>query len=279
MTSAEIKTILEEHSKWLENSKSGKCADLRGVNLTGVDLSKADLRWANLRDVNLRGADFRGADLRGADLRWAKLSDADLSETDLSKTDLSDANLRGVDLGWADLRGANLKGADLKGADLRWADLRGADLSETDLKWVNLSDADLRGVDLSDSDLSNANLGWANLSGVNLYYPIACPESGSFTGWKKAKNYIIKLEVLADAKRSSATSRECRCDKAKVITIEEKNGLESSIIEVSSNYDKTFIYRVGEIVTVDDFDDDRWNECAPGIHFFITREEAVRYPQ
>lgn len=28
---------------------------------------------------------------------------------------------------------------------------------------------------------------------------------------------------------------------------------------------------------VADFDENRWNECAPGIHFFITRDEAVRY--
>ena len=62
-----------------------------------------------------------------------------------------------------------------------------------------------------------------------------------------------------------------------MVAIEEKDGSESHITEVNSNYDKTFIYRVGEVVTVDDFDDDRWNECAPGIHFFITREEAVRY--
>ena len=232
MTSAGIKTILEEHSKWLENNKNGKCADLRWADLRGVGLIEADLRWAKLRDVNLRGADFSWADLRGADLR-----------------------------------GADLRGADLRGADLRGADLRGADLIE----------ADLRGADLSDADLSNANLGWADLRGVKLYYPIACPESGTFTAWKKAKKYIIKLEVLEDAKRSSATSRECRCDKARVVAIEKKDGSESHITEVNSNYDKTFIYRVGEVVTVDDFDDDRWNECAPGIHFFITREEAVRY--
>ena len=25
------------------------------------------------------------------------------------------------------------------------------------------------------------------------------------------------------------------------------------------------------------FDTNRWNECAPGIHFFITRQEAVNY--
>ena len=44
-----------------------------------------------------------------------------------------------------------------------------------------------------------------------------------------------------------------------------------------SSYDNTFIYKKGEIVSVDNFDEDRWNECSTGIHFFITREEAVNY--
>lgn len=48
---------------------------------------------------------------------------------------------------------------------------------------------------------------------------------------------------------------------------------------VSSNKDKDFIYRVGEIVRVNNFDEDRWNECSTGIHHFITREEAVKYKE
>jgi len=102
-------------------------------------------------------------------------------------------------------------------------------------------------------------------------------EIGSFIGWKKASVYIVELEILSDAKRSSGISRKCRCDKAKVVAIENLDGSESHITEVDSNYDKTFIYRVGEVVSVDNFDENRWNECAPGIHFFITREEAARY--
>ena len=45
---------------------------------------------------------------------------------------------------------------------------------------------------------------------------------------------------------------------------------------VNNNYVKT-IYKVGEIVHSDSWDDNRWNECSHGIHFFITRDEAVRY--
>lgn len=47
--------------------------------------------------------------------------------------------------------------------------------------------------------------------------------------------------------------------------------------EVCSDHDKDFVYRVGETVEVQNFDENRWNECAPGIHHYITREEAVRH--
>ena len=30
-------------------------------------------------------------------------------------------------------------------------------------------------------------------------------------------------------------------------------------------------------VEVDNFCENRWNECAPGIHFFINRQEAINY--
>ena len=232
MTSAEIRTILEEHSKWLENNKNGKCADLRWADLGEADLRGVDLGEADLKGVNLWGANLKGANLRGVDLRGANL--------------------------WK----ANLKGANLRGVDLRKADLRWADLGEADLRGVNLWRANLRG---------------ANLEGADLYYPIACPEKGSFIGWKKARGYIVELEVLSEAKRSSSTGRKCRCDKARVVAIENIDGSESRITEVCSNHDKTFIYRVGEVVSVNNFNENRWNECAPGIHFFITREEAVRY--
>ena len=31
------------------------------------------------------------------------------------------------------------------------------------------------------------------------------------------------------------------------------------------------------VVSVNDFDTNRWKECSTGIHFFMTREEAVEY--
>ena len=148
------------------------------------------------------------------------------------------------------------------------ADLSSADLSGADLGGAYLSGADLRSADLSGAYLRSAE---------NINYPIACPEKGEFIGFKKASGYIVELLITDDAKRCSATSRKCRCSKAKVLGITKLDGTEADVDEVKSSHDPEFIYRVGEYVEVNDFCDDRWQECSAGIHFFITRQEAVDY--
>ena len=208
--------------------------------------------------------------------KWLRGEDggarAKLYGANLYRANLYRANLRD-----ADLYGANLRGADLRGANLYGADLRGADLYRANLYGANLRGADLRGADLYGANLRDADLYGANLYGAeNLVSPIACPEKGSFIGWKKCRgNLIVELEICEDAKRSSATTRKCRCDKAKVIAITSPDGGAEEVAQ--SSYTPDFIYRVGDIVSVPDFDDNRWNECAPGIHFFISRQEAVDY--
>ena len=192
------------------------------------------------------------------------------------RADLSDVNLRGANLRGADLRYANLKDANLRGADLRYADLRYANLIYTNLSDANLKYADLRNTNLSDAEVRNANLTNVKINMYTIGYHLACPEEGSFIGYKKAGGCIVKLLILEDAKRSSGTTMKCRCDRAKVLDIENiETGLK--VMEVSSDHDSSFMYRVGEIIEVDNFDDDRWNECAPGIHFFMNRENAINY--
>ena len=147
------------------------------------------------------------------------------------------------------------------------ADLSGANLIEADLSWANLRGANLRG---------------ANLSGViynenTSFFALQCPEEGSFIGYKKASGKIVKLLIPEDTKRSSSTSRKCRCSKAVVLSITNLDGSETEEKAVKSDKDRDFIYEVGKEVEVKDFDENRWNECSTGIHFFITREEAVQY--
>jgi len=189
------------------------------------------------------------------------------------------AGLFRADLSGADLFRANLRGANLRGADLSGADLSGADLSGADLSGANLSGADLSGANLSGANLSGADLCGANLSGAKNvpYIPYACPDFGMFIGFKKASGYIVVLEIPEDAKRLSATGRKCRCDKAKVLEIQNVDGTKANVTKVKSGYDSNFVYEVGKTVSVDNFCEDRWSECSPGIHFFINRQEAINY--
>jgi hypothetical protein len=191
--------------------------------------------------ADLIGANLLGADLSSADLSSADLSRANLRDADLSRANLRDADLRDADLSYASLRGANLRGANLRGANLRGADLRDADLSDV------------------------------NYNEYTAFLALQCPEEGSFVAWKKCKNNVlVKLLIPEDAKRCSATSRKCRASKAIVL---EVIGAEKAI----STKDASFVYEVGKEIFPDAFDDNRWNECSHGIHFFITRKEAENY--
>ena len=227
----------------------------------GADLRDADLCGADLRGSNLCGAYLRGANLYGADLCDANLRDANLRDADLRDANLCGAYLRGANLYGADLCDANLYGADLRGSNLCGAYLRGANLCDADLRDANLYGADLRGTDLRDA------------KGCYL----SCPTEGSFIGWKKASGHIVKLRIPEDARRSSATGHKCRCDKAYVMEIQNMDGTRATEDTVRADHDKNFVYTVGATVEVPDFDDNRWSECAPGIHFFIDRRAAVEY--
>lgn len=170
-------------------------------------------------------------------------------------------------------RGTKKKKAFLCGADLSDVDLRGADLSCADLSYTFLHGADLYGAKAYETCWFGASLyGAKNVP----YIPMTCPEEGAFIGWKKSRdNAIIKLLIPEGAKRSSACGRKCRCDKAEVLSIQTWDG--RSLRYTESNFDRTFKYEVGKTVSVDYYEEDRWVECAPGIHFFINRQEAVDY--
>ena len=210
------------------------------------------------------------------------------------KTALSEAIRKGISLIGANLIGANLIGANLMGANLMGANLTWVNLCRVDLSWANLEGADLKEAYLEGSILYYANLKDANLAGAHLtdavlkeinlngaqnipYIPLACPSEGAFVAWKKVEGkYLVKLQIPEDARRCSATSRKCRCDKAMVLDITSLDGEEHYDEVTNNNYSET-IYKVGEMVYPDSFDENRWNECSNGIHFFVNKQDAINY--
>jgi hypothetical protein len=172
---------------------------------------------------------------------------------------------------------ANLRNANLRNANLRNANLRNANLRNANLSYANLSYADLSGADLSGANLRNANLRNANLSYAKNIPPLLAAQlcilpEGDIIGWKKAiGGALVKLLIPAEARRSNATGRKCRAEYADVLKV---LGMETA--ETYQNGMFT-VYRPGERVHCHEWCSDRWQECAGGIHFFLTREEAEDY--
>jgi hypothetical protein len=196
---------------------------------------------ANLSRANLRGADLRGANLREADLSWANLSRADLYGADLRGADLREADLYGADLRGASLRGADLRGADLRGADLRRANLRGADLREAKLPHFQIQ------------------------------------ETGRLIGYKKLRNDLVaKIAIPAKAKRTAnLINRKRRAEYVKTLKI--YNPSNGTVTDAGNGeYDGT-LYTVGDITRSHGYDDDIRLDCAGGIHFWTTEQEAIEW--
>lgn len=236
LTKEELKNILDLHEKWLNGEPDGVRAELRDVDLSYNNLSSKDLREVCLENVILE-------------------------ESSLLKVNLSHAILKYV---------------NLQAANLAYAKFDSATLFKVNLKYANIRHANFCGASFCD-----VSLGKIEYNENTAFFALQCPEEGSFIGYKKAVNadgesVIVKLQIAEDAKRSSATSRKCRCSKAKVLSITSIDG-EIEYDSALSEHDPNFVYKVGETVEATDFDEDRWNECSTGIHFFVTRGEAVQY--
>ena len=271
----------------------------KNVNLFGADLNRVNFKGADLEGANLEGADLTGSIFEGANLEGAYLKGTDLYCANFEGANLKGANLKCAELRYANLEGANLEGANLKGANFYLADLEGANLKGANLKGANLTGAKFKGANLEGADLEDANLKCAcffdtfllnakfkdnNFEGASFrgaknipYIPLSCPSEGAFIGWKKVgRKYLVKLRILEDARRLSAATKKCRCDKAVVLDITSLDGETHFDEVVNYNYNET-IYKVGEVVYPDSFDEDRWNQCSHGIHFFVDKKDAIDY--
>ena len=201
-------------------------------------------------------------------------------DPDGERAQFIEEDLSGLRMDFDDLRKARFEFVNFMGAGLRGADLRGATI--------------IRCI-FNDAFIDNTLF---DKETYDELFPLCCPEEGSFIGWKKVycscrstnprdhfspyvynMPAIVKLFIPAHAKRSSAAGRKCRCSEAHVMDIFCKIpvGFERIDDRYFSAHDIHFKYRIGETVKVDNFDNNRTHECAPGIHFFITRKEAENY--
>lgn len=236
----ELKIALYSHDAFLEGDPKAHCLDLRGHDLTDVDFKGRDLRRANLSRSNLERADLR-------------------------KVDMAECNLSGANLHCAKIKGANLSGAYCRRMFAAFVDFTK----------VKLIDTDLYGADLEGAFMAEAIWGETPTARMLAARWRVLPD-GDLIGWKMLRGgAIAKLLIPKEAKRSNGFTRKCRAEFVKVLSIVDEGGrLLSSCL---SKRDVGLNYIVGEICKPGGFDEDWKNECAEGINFFSTYEEAMGY--
>jgi len=207
----------------------------------------------------------------------------------------------------ADLRSANFENCLFNHCVFNRTNFALTRFYECTFKECAVRDSDLNDAVISDSMYFALDvISSENKKGYCSCIPMTCPSEGSFIGWKKVifdaphsliqdflkptlfncyaperHEALIKLRIPEEAKRSSATGRKCRCEFAEVLSIEDLTAgiyLDSVTNKRNTVYKPVqTVYAVGEMVYPDDFDENRWHECTNGIHFFITKQEAIDY--
>ena len=251
------------------------------LTFVGSDLSKLSFNGADLSDAWFKNCDLSYAYFRGANLDGASFDKCYAERTTFDGASMKGANISCCYFKVAYFYGSLMLNIKIYCSFFLLCGFDGAHISVNEVdSETNFLDSDFtKACTISVRELSQAK---------NFSIPMTCPDTGGFIGWKQCfitdpdmpffKECIVKLRIPAEAKRSSATGRKCRCDRATVLEIQDLEGNKLPEDTVAKSWhDKQFTYKVGEIVSVDNFCEDRWEECAPGIHFFITREEAVGY--
>ena len=200
-----------------------------------------------------------------------------LREVSFKNMDLSGYNLSGIDFTLSSFENVRLENVDFSGAAVENVLFDGCSVKGAVFRNVNMKTASMRYCDMTGCVLEHAKLDGIISDERTQWFRMHCPEKGAILGYKKCVNdRLVQLLIPADAKRTSATLPSCRCSKAKVLTIKSFDSTEE-FDEAWSLVDENFVYHKGEWVEVSDFNEDRWMDSTTGIHFWMSREEAIRY--
>lgn len=239
---------------------AGTLSDMAYMDLNGAVFSNCVMRHINFAYADLSNASFLGCVMEYCVFDNANMQGVTIRSTESAagpavcyECSFADANLCKAMLADAVMHRAVFTGAKLRGADV--------------------------GTDSIRSRFNESRFGGA--TGIPKRVVAACPvlPAGEFTAWKRcADGRIAKLKVPADAQRSSGLSNKCRASHVMTLDITSRLGRKCcnarSLLDVGG---QDCAYRVGYVTEAHAFSTDRWETCAPGIHFFLTRKEACNF--
>lgn len=232
------------------------------------------LNYTKFYDQHVTSTKFFYVVMRDSKFRGCVIEQSNFSYSDLLGASFFDCTFKNVIFHHANLCNTSFvncifENCAFQASNMFNCNLERCSFTSTNLCFTNLTKASICSCDMRDMETNEATMGFHN----------TCPEEGAFIGWKRVRdNKFVKLWISDEARRSSSTSRKCRCDKAFVLGIYDENKMFlPNVTRVYSIHDESFVYEVNKVAHVDDFNENRWQECASGIHFFMTFEEAKQY--
>lgn len=271
------------------------------IKIENVDMSEIDLPARNSRcypqNINLSHSVIHYVLFRDCDMSNIALCGSYITHCTFNNCNLQGANFTNTMMNDCTFQDCDLSNSSFSCSMSDETVFNRCTFKESDFSYCTISDGKFYNCDLKEADTYGLLL--PNLQGFfktemdPLSIPMACPTDGKFIGWKKLigcpsnslnpddkREYLAKLEIPANAKRSSAFSRKCRCSKAKVLGIYNLDGEKTDIKEfthITRSLNISTTYTVGKYVYPDTYDDDRFEECSNGIHFFINKQDAIDY--
>lgn len=271
----------------------GSCTDfvhcIEDVKIE-ADLSEMDMKRVWFSNVDFTGSSFKNTDLFGATFKNCVLDKVNFDYTQLASAKFINCSMNHTDFWCVNMQSAEMNGCFADNPDRHRQETR---FYQCDMRGSRLRYNHIKGVRFEHSTIMDALFDRNDFAEANRLPPMVCPSEGAFIAYKKVRNVnqrkvkdyniIAKLRIPAKAKRSSATTRKCRASEAKVLGFYKLDGtpIPSTAIKYArSEYDSSFKYTIGEtVVPKKPFNEDRWSECASGIHFLMSFEEAVDYPR
>ncbi|MCK9598636.1 MAG: pentapeptide repeat-containing protein [Sphaerochaeta sp.] len=262
-------------------------ATMRHASMSRGDFEESTFNGATLSHSYMTGSYFRGCRFEGAAMRDIRAVGSDFSNGFFARANLSDANLSystlcGASFWLAIMDSINLTGVDGNGINLRQAMVTNANFSRANVSNVDLQGADVTGAIAREGSpvvdsIHYETEGERITKGLKdlLDVAVIAPE-GELIVYKALRNdRIATLRIPAGAARVSVGARKCRAAEAFVISIVDFTGhpFDAGV----SIHDSSFVYRVGKTVRPEQDFVPRALQCADGIHFFLTRSEAVDY--
>ena len=285
---AQLKKVMSANARANQRPGKGQFADFSSMDCSNLDFSHYNLAGANFFAADLSLATFKHADLTNVRFDQANMRYVNLSKADCTGATFHDVNMDNMTANYTRFMNCNFSHVSMIGGNLWRADLNGCDFHDVDMTHVKVDAANFSGSTFGRVNFREIYGSPIPFHNVDLYDCQEIPEriynqfnilpEGELIGWKRLDNdFIAKLLIPADAKRSCSSRRKCRASYVKVLIVDKADDLSyGNYIGHSVSYPET-VYEVGNFVYPDWFDENKWHECSNGIHFFITREEAVNY--